>query len=100
GISEPMIFGTPLMLNPIFFIPFIFTSVINAILSYLSMSLGLIKKTFALFSWQMPAPIGAFLSTMDWRAAVLVLLLIMIDAILYYPFMKIYEKNLLKEEKA
>ncbi|MDF7639507.1 PTS transporter subunit EIIC [Lactobacillus sp. ESL0791] len=100
GISEPMIFGTPLMLNPIFFIPFIFTSVANATISYLCMSLGIVKKTFALFSWQMPAPIGAFLSTMDWRATVLVLALILLDAILYYPFMKVYEQNLLKEEQA
>lgn len=100
GISEPMIFGTPLMLNPIFFIPFIFTSTVNAILSYLSMSFGLVKKTFALFSWQMPAPIGAFLSTMDWRAPILVILLIVIDGLMYYPFMKIYERSLLKEEKS
>lgn len=100
GISEPMIFGTPLMLNPIFFIPFIFTSTVNAILSYLSMSFGLVKKTFALFSWQMPAPIGAFLSTMDWRAPILVILLIVIDGLMYYPFMKIYERSLLKEENS
>ncbi len=98
NISEPMIFGTPLMLNPIFFIPFVFTSVINAIISYCAMSLGLIKKTFALFSWQMPSPIGAFLSTMDWRAAVLVIGLIILDAAFYYPFMKVYEKDMLKEE--
>lgn len=98
NISEPMIFGTPLMLNPIFFIPFVFTSVLNATISYIAMSLGMIKKTFALFSWQMPSPIGAFLSTMDWRATVLVLILILLDMVLYYPFMKVYEKGLLKEE--
>ena len=100
GISEPMIFGTPLMLNPIFFIPFVFTSVVNAILSYLSMSFGLVKKTFAILSWQMPAPIGAFLSTMDWRAPILVVVLIIIDGLMYYPFMKVYEKSLLAEEES
>ncbi|MDN6571834.1 MAG: PTS transporter subunit EIIC, partial [Staphylococcus equorum] len=76
GLSEPMIFGTPLMLNPIFFFPFIFTSVFNGIVTYLCMAGGIVGKTFAVFSWQMPAPIGAFLSTMDWRAVVLVILLI------------------------
>ncbi|MEO1772768.1 PTS sugar transporter subunit IIC [Candidatus Enterococcus ferrettii] len=99
GISEPMIFGTPLMLNPIFFVPFIFTSVFNGIVTYLCMSWGIVGKTFAVFSWQMPAPIGAFLSTMDWRAIVLVLALIALDGVLYYPFFKVYEKNLITLEK-
>ncbi|EOH86561.1 PTS sugar transporter subunit IIC [Enterococcus pallens] len=99
GISEPMIFGTPLMLNPIFFVPFIFTSVFNGIVTYLCMSWGIVGKTFAVFSWQMPAPIGAFLSTMDWRAIVLVAVLIALDGVLYYPFFKVYEKNLVALEK-
>ena len=99
GISEPMIFGTPLMLNPIFFFPFIFTSVFNAVVTYLCMSWGIVGKTFAVFSWQMPSPIGAFLSTMDWRAVVLVLILIVLDGIMYYPFLKVYEKNLVQLEK-
>ncbi|WP_270267398.1 PTS sugar transporter subunit IIC [Enterococcus casseliflavus] len=99
GISEPLIFGTPLMLNPIFFFPFIFTSVFNAIVTYLCMSWGVVGKTFAVFSWQMPSPIGAFLSTMDWRAIVLVLILIILDGMMYYPFLKVYEKNLVQLEK-
>lgn len=99
GISEPLIFGTPLMLNPIFFFPFIFTSVMNGVITYLCMANGIVGKTFAVFSWQMPAPIGAFLSTMDWRAAVLVLILIIVDGLIYYPFLKIYEKNLIRLEK-
>ena len=99
GISEPLIFGTPLMLNPIFFFPFIFTSVLNATVTYICMYYGIVGKTFAVFSWQMPAPIGAFLSTMDWRAVVLVLLLIVLDGVIYLPFLKVYEKDLVKLEK-
>lgn len=98
GISEPLIFGTPLMLNPIFFFPFIFTSVLNATVTYICMYYGIVGKTFAVFSWQMPAPIGAFLSTMDWRAVVLVLLLIVLDGVIYLPFLKVYEKGLVKLE--
>ncbi|TLF38853.1 PTS sugar transporter subunit IIC [Lacticaseibacillus zeae] len=98
GISEPLIFGTPLMLNPVFFFPFIFTSTFNGIVTYLCMQFGIVGKTFAVFSWQMPAPIGAFLSTMDWRAVVLVLILIVLDGMMYYPFFKVYERNLVKLE--
>ncbi len=99
GISEPFIFGTPLMLNPIFFIPFIATSVVNGVTTYLLMASGAIGKTFAIFSWQMPAPIGAFLSTLDVKAPILVLVLILVDMAIYYPFFKIYEKNLVKLEQ-
>ncbi|MBP1046178.1 PTS sugar transporter subunit IIC [Enterococcus sp. BWM-S5] len=98
GISEPIIFGTPLMLNPIFFFPFILTSVFNGVVTYLCMSWGIVGKTFAVFSWQMPAPIGAFLSTMDWRAVVLVFVLIVLNGLMYYPFLKVYEKNLVALE--
>lgn len=99
GISEPFIFGTPLMLNPIFFIPFIATSVVNGVTTYLLMASGVIGKTFAIFSWQMPAPIGAFLSTLDVKAPILILVLILVDMAIYYPFFKIYEKNLVKLEQ-
>lgn len=98
GISEPLIFGTPLMLNPVFFFPFIFTSVLNGIVTYLCMQFELINKTFAAFSWQIPAPFGAFLSTMDWKAVVLVIILIFIDGAIYYPFFKVYERDLTKIE--
>ncbi|MFC6346868.1 PTS sugar transporter subunit IIC [Vagococcus carniphilus] len=100
GISEPLIFGTPLMLNPVFFIPFIFTSVFNAVVTYLCMYVGLVGKTFAVFSWQMPAPIGTFLATMDWRAVVLVCGLIVLNGVMYYPFFKSYEKTLIEQEQA
>ncbi|MCD5000933.1 PTS sugar transporter subunit IIC [Enterococcus saccharolyticus] len=98
GISEPIIFGTPLMLNPIFLFPFIFTSVFNSIVTYLLMSWGVVGKTFAVFSWQMPAPLGAFLSTLDWRAFVLVMVLMVLNGVIYYPFLKVYEKNLITLE--
>lgn len=62
------------------------------------MSWGIVGKTFAVFSWQMPAPIGAFLSTMDWRAVVLVFVLILLNGLMYYPFLKVYEKNLVALE--
>ncbi len=98
GISEPITFGVPLMLNPIFFIPFTFTSTINAGISFILMHGGVIKKTYAMLSWNMPNFFGAFLSTMDWKAFILVVGLFVLDVIIYYPFFKIYEKQMLKLE--
>ncbi|WP_368996954.1 PTS sugar transporter subunit IIC [Caldifermentibacillus hisashii] len=98
GISEPFIFGIPLMLNPIFFIPFLLTSTINGIVTYISMSIGFIGKTFSMLSWNMPPFLGAFFSTLDWKAPVLVILLIVIDMIIYYPFLRVYDRQLYKKE--
>ncbi|MEK4298686.1 PTS transporter subunit EIIC [Oceanobacillus sp. FSL W8-0428] len=98
GISEPLIFGIPLMLNPMFLIPFLLTSTLNAAISYICMSIGLIEKTFSMLSWNMPPFLGAFFSTLDWKAFVLVILLIIVDALLYYPFVKAYDRQLTKKE--
>ena len=100
NISEPIIFGVPLMMNPMFFIPFLLTSTVNAIIAYLCMLTGIVAKTFALLSWNMPSIFGAYLSTFDWKAVVLVVALIAIDALIYYPFYKAYEKQLVEQEEA
>ena len=99
NISEPIIFGVPLMMNPVFFIPFLLTSTINAIIAYVCMMVGLVGKTFALLSWNMPSIIGAYLSTFDWKAVVLVAACIVIDLLLYLPFFKVYEKQCIEQEE-
>jgi len=99
NISEPIIFGLPLMLNPIFFVPFLSTSVINGALAFLAMQIGLVGRSYAMLSWQMPSIIGAFFSTMDWKAPILILILMVIDGAIYFPFFKIYERTLVKQEQ-
>lgn len=98
NINEPVIFGTPMVLNPIMFIPFVFVQGINGAIAYLAVKVGLVRASFAAVPWTTPAPIGAFLATLDWRAVVLVLVLLVIDIVLYYPFFKIYENQLAKNE--
>ncbi|MFT4005270.1 MAG: PTS transporter subunit EIIC, partial [Lacrimispora sp.] len=99
NISEPVIFGLPLMLNPVFFIPFLSTSMINGAAAFLLMKLGFIGKSFAMLSWQMPSVLGAFFSTMDWKAPILIIVLIVVDGIIYFPFFKIYEKKMVEMEQ-
>lgn len=98
GISEPIIFGVPLMLNPIYLVPFLFTSTINGLISFVLMESGIIGRTFAMLSWNMPSPIGAFLSTMDIKALFLIIGLIIIDMLIYFPFFKVHEKQLVAME--
>ncbi|MFQ9071617.1 MAG: hypothetical protein ACLR43_01800 [Faecalibacillus faecis] len=51
-----------------------------------------------MLSWQMPSVFGSFLSTMDIKAFILVIILIIIDLVMYYPFFKVYEKQLVAQE--
>lgn len=101
NINEPVIFGVPVMLNPLLFLPFVLSPVAIAILTYFVMNIGLVNKPYILVPWTLPAPIGAYLSTGgDWRAIVLVFVNIAITAILYYPFLKAYERKLIREGAA
>ena len=98
GVNEPIIFGLPVMYNPLMFIPSILNMVLNAGITYFAMDFGLVNKVFAYPGWNVPAPIGAFLSTMDIRAVVLIVVLIVINLLVYYPFFRAYEKKKLAEE--
>lgn len=99
NINEPIIFGMPMVLNPIMMIPFIFVPVANVIVAYSLMALNLVGRGVLETPWTTPAPIGAALGCMDWRAAVMVIGLIIMDMVLYYPFLKLYEKQKLQEEQ-
>ncbi|MDX8288711.1 PTS sugar transporter subunit IIC [Metabacillus indicus] len=99
NINEPVIFGMPIVLNPILIIPFVITPLIGATLAYVATSIGLVSPTYVMVPWTLPAPIGAYLSTGgDWRAIVLCLTNIAISVIVYLPFFKMYDKKLLAME--
>jgi PTS system cellobiose-specific IIC component len=100
-INEPVIFGFPIVLNPLILIPFTVVPLVLTALSYLLMSFNLIGRPVAMVPWTMPPIIGPFLATGgDWRAAVWSALSIVIAACIYYPFFKNAEKQqLLNESK-
>jgi len=98
NINEPIIFGLPMVLNPLMMIPFIFVPVVNSIIAYSLMTFNIIGKGVIETPWTTPAPLGAALGCMDWKAGVMVIGLIILDIILYYPFFKLMEKQKLEEE--
>lgn len=100
NINEPLMFGTPVVLNPTLIIPFVFAPLINALIAWIATSLGWVNQVVAIAPWTLPGPIGAFLATgNDWRAVVLCILLIVLSTVIYYPFVKLYDKQLLAEEQ-
>lgn len=100
NINEPMIFGAPIVLNPVLMIPFIVTPLILGTIAWCATSLGLVNHVVAIAPWTLPGPIGAFLACgNDWRASVLSVVLILISIVIYYPFFKMYDKQLLEKEQ-
>lgn len=99
NINEPMIFGAPIVMNPMLIIPFIVAPMANAVIAWIATSLGLVNRVVASAPWTLPGPIGAFLATgNDWRAAVLSILLIILSIVIYYPFFKMYDKDMEAQE--
>ncbi|MDU0945102.1 MULTISPECIES: PTS sugar transporter subunit IIC [Anaerococcus] len=99
NINEPIIFGVPIVLNPVLAIPFIGVQTVNGILTYIVMKLDILGKTYTYVPWTTPAPIGAAIATMSIIAFFWIIFLIVLDILMWYPFFKTYEKQLLKEEK-
>ena len=100
NINEPIIFGAPIVMNPILSIPFIVAPLVNLTISYITLKLGLIPMMMAKLPMTVPAPIGAIMST-DWSitAGVLVFVNFFVGLVIYYPFVKMFEKQHLKMEE-
>ena len=94
-----MIFGSPIVMNPVLFFPFVVAPMVNATIAWFAASSGMIGKIISLVPWTAPAPIGAAWSA-GWQMSngLLVLALIVIDLLIYLPFFKVYEKQLLAQE--
>ncbi|EMF0165209.1 PTS cellobiose transporter subunit IIC [Enterococcus hirae] len=98
GINEPIIFGLPIVLNPIILIPFALVPTINIIIAYFCMDLGLVAYTNGIqLPWTTPPIISGFLVS-GWQASVLQGLLILLGMAVYYPFIKVLDNQYLKEE--
>lgn len=98
NINEPVIFGTPLILNPIMAIPFIFTSLILAVIAYAAFAIGLVPYTNGVnIPWTTPPIISGFL-VCGWRGALLNIVQIIISVFCYLPFFKIADKQACEKE--
>lgn len=93
-INEPVIFGFPIVLNPLVILPFTIVPVVLTTLSYLLMYFNIIGRPVAMVPWTMPPVIGPFIATGgDWRAAVWSAVSLVIATCIYYPFFKNAEKQ-------
>ena len=99
GINEPILFGAPIVLNPIFFIPYVLCGGIIGTIPHWMMAAGLVAKPL-----YTPPYVGVFLegflTNLDYMSIVANLIQLVLSIAIYYPFFKIYEKRELENEKA
>ncbi|MDT0840934.1 lactose-specific PTS transporter subunit EIIC [Staphylococcus pseudintermedius] len=99
GVNEPILFGAPIVLNPIFFIPFIMAPIINVwIFKFFVDVIGM--NSFSVFlPWTTPGPLGIVMGTgFGVWSFVLAMTLIIVDTFIYYPFFKVYDNQILDDE--
>lgn len=101
AVNEPILFGAPIVLNPVLFVPFIAAPIANVwLFKFFVDNLGMNSFIYIL-PWTTPAPIGLVIATGFAKLAfVLAPLLLIIDAVLYYPFFRVYDTQLVARETA
>lgn len=99
NINEPLIFGLPMVMNVILIIPILITTVIDTAVFYLLMTSDFIGRVYIATVATFPAPINAFLSTMDWKAPIVWFLLLIINIVIFIPFVKVFDKQTIEEDE-
>ncbi len=96
-INEPIMFGIPIVLNPLLMIPYVLNALLLTAGTYLLMDWGLIGRPWVQIPWTTPPIIGHYLVTGgDWKAAVWGAISIVIAMAVYWPFAKAAERQRLK----
>lgn len=99
NISEPLMYGTPVVFNPMLMIPMWINALIGPILVWSAMSLGFLKiPAMSLQVSQIPAPISTVIVTQDMRGLLWFAILFAVYMVVWYPFFKVYEKEELAKE--
>ncbi len=100
-INEPVIFGTPVVMNPLLIIPFFLTPIVTITVTYYAMKLGFVAKPAGIaIPWTTPPLIGGYLATGGkLSGAVMQLVNIGIAFVLYFPFFRTWDKQKVAEEQ-
>lgn len=99
NINEPVLFGLPIILNPIMLIPFNIVPIVMVTTQYIAMNIGLVSKPLGVaFPWPTPAVISGFITVGDLSGALIQIVNLIIGAMIYLPFLRIIDKASKKEE--
>lgn len=94
NINEPVLFGVPIVFNPLMFIPFCFTTSVLYTIAYFATAMGLVSKLVVYTTWSTPIFISGYMASGgDWRNVVLQVILLGVSCLCYLPFAKILDKQ-------
>ncbi len=93
NINEPVVYGLPIVMNPIFLIPFILTPIVLTTISYAAVIIGLVPRTIAMVPWTTPPIISGFLVTGSVMGSVLQIVNLITGALIYLPFIIMAERT-------
>lgn len=100
NINEPTMFGVPVVLNIMLLVPFALAPMVNCIISYIAMATGIVPLISIQPGWTTPPIISGFLATGSIMGSVLQIILVVIDVLIYLPFVINLEKRFKQEETA
>ncbi|EGU35563.1 EAL domain-containing protein [Vibrio scophthalmi] len=93
NINEPILFGLPVIFNPLLIVPFLLAPIAGLVLAYTATALGLVSPVETFVSWMTPALLSGYNATgNDPAAVILQLVIIMVCTLIYYPFFKQMDK--------
>lgn len=98
GINEPITFGMPIMYNPILCIPYVVNSLVIMVLYWVAYATGIIMPAWISISALMPLGFGSYFATLNPMNAIWAYLMLIPSAIIWFPFFKIYDKQLATKE--
>lgn len=93
NINEPVIFGMPIVLNPMYFIPFILSPMVSAIIAYVLTYIGFVPKVSIMATWTTPPILGALISTNSIMGAVTACICLAVSVLIYLPFVYLVGKQ-------
>lgn len=99
NVNEPLLFGLPVVANPILAIPFIVAPLVCGTIAYFATALGMVGKAWIEVPWVMPCFLGSVLSTQDKMAFVLLMLNLVVSYLIWAPFISAYERRLAQDAK-
>ena len=99
GINEPVAFGAPVVFNPIMMIPYVLGSLLLGIIMWISYMVGFQDPGYILVMSLMPIGIAGFLPAMSMKNAVFQIVMIPVMALIWYPFFKVYDRQLCAKEQ-
>jgi PTS system cellobiose-specific IIC component len=100
NINEPVLFGLPIVLNPIYIIPFLLTPIISLIIAYGATAIGFLPPASYVIPWTTPPILsGLFVTGFAWQGPVIQIINLVLSILIYIPFVKVADKIEMKREK-